>query len=94
MGKFNKNPLFVVQKDTVEEVENFFEYFFKKFGLEPVFHYFQQILQLLMDSVSDYSTFVAVKSWLDQFVQVMESFLGNFDDSLLGLIKHNLLRKV
>lgn len=93
MSKFNKNPLFVVQKDTVEEVENFFEYFFKKFGLEPLFNYIQQIFQLLMESVSDYPTLMVAKSWLDQFIQALEAILGNFDDSLVGLIKHNLLRK-
>ncbi len=93
MGKFNKNPLFVVQKDTVEEVENFFEYFIKKMGLEPVTRFLEQILSLIMDSVKDYPTFMVVQGWLEQFIQILDGLVGNFDSSFLSFIKQNILRK-
>lgn len=93
MGKFNKNPLFVVSKDTVEEVENFFEFFVKKLGLDPLVKFFEQILFTLMEQVKDYSSLLLVQSWLETLIEVMKNFTSTFDDSIFNFVKQNILKK-
>lgn len=62
----NKNPLYVVKGNSVQEAKNIFDLVVKKLNLEPMVEIVTNILKMLLSQVTSYPMFVAVKSWLDQ----------------------------
>ena len=64
----NKNPLYVVKGQNVEQAKNLFDMLLKRFDLEPVFKLLQQIMTMLLAQVQSYPVFVAVKSVIDQWM--------------------------
>lgn len=62
----NKNPLYVVKGQNVQEAKNLLDLVLKKFNLEPAVEIFSGILKMLLAQVTSYPMFVAVKSWFDQ----------------------------
>lgn len=64
----NKNPLYVVKGDSVQEAKNLFDLVLKKFNLEPAFEMLSSLFKLLLSQVTSYPMFVAVKSWIDQIL--------------------------
>ncbi len=78
----NKNPLYVVKGQNVEEAKSFFDMLLKKFDLEPVFNFLQQMLTLLLEQVKSYPMFVIVKTmidqWMAQLMPMLQSVMGMF----------------
>lgn len=78
----NKNPLYVVKGQNVEEAKSFFDMLLKKFDLEPVFNFLQQMLTLLLEQVKSYPTFVIVKTmidqWMAQLMPMLQGVMGMF----------------
>lgn len=62
----SKNPLYVVKGKNVQEAKNLFDLVMKKFNLEPAFEVLSSIVKMLLNQVTSYPMFVAVKNWLDQ----------------------------
>lgn len=50
----------------VQEAKNLFDLVMKKFNLEPAFEVLSSIVKMLLNQVTSYPMFVAVKNWLDQ----------------------------
>lgn len=77
-----KNPLYVVKGQNVEEAKSFFDMLLKKFDLEPVFNFLQQMLTLLLEQVKSYPTFVIVKTmidqWMAQLMPMLQGVMGMF----------------
>lgn len=64
----NKNPLYVVKGDSVQEAKNLFDLVLKKFNLEPAFEMLSSLFKLMLSQVTSYPMFVAVKGWIDQIL--------------------------
>ena len=64
----NKNPLYVVKGQNVEQAKNLFDMLIKKLDLEPVMRIFNQLLEFLLSQVNSYPTFAVVKSMIDQWM--------------------------
>ncbi len=64
----NKNPLYVVKGQNVQEAKNLLDLVVKKFNLEPVIEIVTNIMKLMLAQVTSYPMFVAVKNWLDQIL--------------------------
>lgn len=84
MNANSKNPLYVVTNNgkDVEEAENLFDALVKKLGLEPVITILESLLQELINQVSSYGAFVAVKAFIDQFVEALEKLIKRLDPVL------------
>lgn len=78
----NKNPLYVVKGNNVEQAKNFLDLLVKKFNLEPMIDVVSSLLKLMLSQVSSYSGFVAVKAWFDQLVGKIFGTVTKF-----GLVK-------
>ena len=64
----NKNPLYVVKGNNVQEAKNLFDLVLKKFNLEPAFEMLSSLMKLMLSQVTSYPMFVAVKGWIDQIL--------------------------
>lgn len=64
----NKNPLYVVKGQNVEQAKNLFDMLIKKLDLEPVMRILNQIFELLLSQVKSYPMFTVVKSMIDQWM--------------------------
>ena len=64
----NKNPLYVVKGQNVEEAKSLFDMFIKKLDLEPALKMLSQIFEMLLAQVKSYPMFTMVKSVLDQWL--------------------------
>ncbi len=64
----NKNPLYVVKGQNVEQAKNLFDMLLKRFDLEPLVKMLQQLLELLLSQVQTYPVFVLVKNVIDQWL--------------------------
>lgn len=64
----NKNPLYVVKSQNVEQAKNFFDMLIKKLDLEPVMRILNQLLEFLLSQVKSYPMFAVVKSMIDQWM--------------------------
>lgn len=64
----NKNPLYVVKGQNVEQAKNIFDMLIKKLDLEPVMRILNQILEFLLSQVKSYPMFAVVKSMIDQWM--------------------------
>ena len=81
-NKICKNPLYVVKGKDVMEASGLVDMFLKKLNLEPMVELFQSILKLVLKNVSSYPALVAVKAFLDEFIQKylapLAGFVGKF----------------
>jgi len=73
----NKNPLYVVKGQNVEQAKNFFDLLIKKFDLEPVMRILNQIFEFLLSQVKSYPMFAVVKSMIDQWMLQLMPLLQN-----------------
>lgn len=73
-----KNPLYVVKGKQVEQARNWFDLFVKKFDLEPVVAFLQQLLAILMAQINSYPVFAVVKDVLDRVLAQIEALTGKF----------------
>jgi hypothetical protein len=64
----NKNPLYVVKGQNVEQAKNLFDMLIKKLDLEPVMRILNQLLEFLLSQVKSYPMFAVVKSMIDQWM--------------------------
>ena len=64
----NKNPLYVVKGKDVQEASNVFDLVIKKLSLEPVIQVMQNLLQMILDSMKTYPTFIAMKKLFDELM--------------------------
>lgn len=64
----SKNPLYVVKGKQVEAAANWFDLFVKKFELEPVVAFLQQMINMLLAQVQTYPLFLVAKSLIDQLL--------------------------
>ena len=73
----NKNPLYVVKGQNVEQAKNIFDMLIKKLDLEPVMRILNQILEFLLSQVKSYPMFAVVKSMIDQWMLQLVPILQN-----------------
>jgi hypothetical protein len=64
----NKNPLYVVKGNNVQEAKNFVDLILKKFNLEPAVEILTNIFKMLLAQITSYPMLVAVKNILDQLM--------------------------
>ncbi|MFL5783160.1 MAG: hypothetical protein ACJ76H_01040 [Bacteriovoracaceae bacterium] len=64
----NKNPLYVVKGNNVQEAKNFVDLILKKFNLEPAVEILTNIFKMLLAQITSYPMLVAVKNMLDQLM--------------------------
>ncbi len=64
----NKNPLYVVKGKDVQEASGIFDLVVKKLNIEPVVQFIQNILQMILDNIKTYPSFLAMKGLLDELV--------------------------
>mgnify|MGYP003393141551 CR=1 FL=1 len=74
-----KNPLYVVKGQQVEQAKNLFDLFVKKFDLEPVVAFLQQLLTMLLAQVQSYPVFLAVKGIVDQIMAQIQMLTKQFE---------------
>lgn len=73
-----KNPLYVVKGQQVEQAKDWFDLFVKKFDLEPVVAFLEQLLSMLMAQINSYPAFLAVKGVFDQVMEQVQMVLKPF----------------
>lgn len=73
-----KNPLYVVKGQQVEQAKDWFDLLIKKFELEPVVAFLQQLLQMLLAQVQSYPLFLVVKGYLDQLLVMLRPLTSAF----------------
>ena len=74
----NKNPLYVVKGSTVLEARNLFDMVLKRFNLEPAYEVLMSIIRMLLKQVTNYPTFVAVKTMIDNLMAKMMGVVSKF----------------
>lgn len=78
----NKNPLYVVKGQNVEQAKNLFDMLIKKLDLEPVMRILNQLLEFLLSQVKSYPMFAVVKSlidqWMLQLIPLLQQVSGMF----------------
>jgi hypothetical protein len=72
--KKNKNPLYVVSGQEVEEAHGLVDFLVKKLNLKPAIEFLNMIFELLLSQVSSYPTFIAVKEFIDLIMKRIELF--------------------
>ncbi|MFP5492635.1 MAG: hypothetical protein ACLGG0_14115 [Bacteriovoracia bacterium] len=77
-----KNPLYVVKGQNVEQAKNFFDMLIKKLELEPVINFLQSMITMLMEQVKSYPTFVLVKNMIDQWMAQLMPILQTLSGML------------
>jgi hypothetical protein len=70
MSNKKNNPLYHISNDgkDVESVSGFIELVVKKLGLDPVVSMLEEFFQFLMDQVTSYAMFTAVKDIFDELI--------------------------
>ena len=74
----NKNPLYVVKGKEVQEAKDIFDLVIKKLNLEPVVQFIQNILQMILENIKTYPSFLAMKGLLDELVARYFSLVKKF----------------
>jgi len=69
-----KNPLYVVNENTVEPAHGIMEFFLKKLNLEPVLEILKSIFTMLLEQVTSFPMFLAVQKFIDQIVAKIALF--------------------
>ncbi len=77
-----KNPLYVVKGQNVEQAKNFFDMLVKKLELEPVINFLQSMITMLLEQVKSYPTFVLVKNMIDQWMAQLMPILQTLSGML------------
>lgn len=77
-----KNPLYVVKGQNVEQAKNFFDMLIKKLELEPVINFLQSMITMLLEQVKSYPTFVLVKNMIDQWMAQLMPILQTLSGML------------
>jgi len=72
--KKNKNPLYVVSGQEVEEASGLVDFLVKKLKLEPAINFLNTIFDLLISQVDSYPVFLAVKEFVDLVMKRIELF--------------------
>ena len=76
----NKNPLYVVKGQNVEQAKGLWDLFVKKFDLEPVINFMMGFFQMLLEQVKTYPALVLVKNmldeWISQILPKLQGFMG------------------
>jgi hypothetical protein len=72
--KKNKNPLYVVSGQEVEEANGLVDFLVKKLTLEPASNFLNMIFDLLLSQVDSYPVFIAVKEFIDLVMKRIELF--------------------
>jgi hypothetical protein len=72
--KKNKNPLYVVSGQEVEEANGLVDFLVKKLKLEPAINFLNMIFDLLLSQVDSYPVFIAVKEFIDLVMKRIELF--------------------
>jgi hypothetical protein len=70
----SKNPLYVVNKNQVEEASGLVDYLVKKLNLEPAIEMLTSLFEFLLSQVRSYGAFVAVKEFIDRVVAKLELY--------------------
>lgn len=70
----NKNPLYVVKKDHIEEADNLVDMLVKKFNLEPVLEILMSLLQQMLEMVSNFEMLVLAQQFIDDLLKRVELF--------------------
>ncbi len=70
----NKNPLYVVKENQVEEASNFFDLFLKKFNLEPLWDILMSILKMMMENVTSYAGLKMVNDYIELVISKFKLF--------------------
>lgn len=79
----NKNPLYVVKGQNVEQAKGLWDLFVKKFDLEPVITFMMNFFQMLLEQVKTYPALVLVKNMLDEWIaQILPKLQG-----LMGMLR-------
>ena len=74
MKNKEKNPLYVVKGNDIEQADNLFDMLVKKLNLEPVVDFFMMIFKMLIDQAQSYTAFLIIKELLDEFLKRVELF--------------------
>jgi hypothetical protein len=74
----SKNPLYVVKGKDVQEASNMFDMIVKKFNLEPLMLFVQNMLKMILENIKSYPTFVALKNFLDELIVRYFGFIKKF----------------
>lgn len=74
MKNKQKNPLYVVKDQNVEQASGVFDFIVKKLNLGPVLNLLQTLLDLLMEQVNSYPMFKVFKDFFDLIVKKLELF--------------------
>ena len=77
-----KNPLYVVKGQNVEQAKNFFDMLIKKLELEPVINFLQSMITMLLEQVKSYPTFLLVKNMIDQWMAQLMPILQTLSGML------------
>ena len=72
--KKNKNPLYVVSGQEVEEANGLVDFLVKKLKLEPAINFLNMIFDLLLSQIDSYPVFIAVKEFIDLVMKRIELF--------------------
>lgn len=75
MNTKTKNPLFVVKKDTVFEVDNKMDYWITRLGLKPVIELFKWLLEFVIEFVKDYPSLIMAGEWIEQWTAMIRPYL-------------------
>jgi len=72
--KKNKNPLYVVSGQEVEEANGLVDFLVKKLKLEPAINFLNMMFELLLSQIDSYPVFIAVKEFIDLVMKRIELF--------------------
>jgi hypothetical protein len=67
-----------VKGKDVQEASNMFDMIVKKFNLEPLMLFVQNMLKMILENIKSYPTFVALKNFLDELIVRYFGFIKKF----------------
>ncbi len=70
----NKNPLYVVSKNTVQEASGMIDFLIKKLNIEPAIEFFNMLIEMLLEQVNSYPALMAIKEFIDLILKRVELF--------------------
>ncbi len=80
MNNKAKNPLYVVKDDgkgkVIEEARDLIDMIIKKFNLNPIIEFLNQLFVMLIQSIENYPTFMAIKEAIDNWLDQLQAMLG------------------
>ncbi len=70
----NKNPLYVVKKDYVEEAQGVLDLIIKKLNLTPIIEFLMALIKMLLENVKSYAAFEAISDTVEDIFNRIELF--------------------